>query len=92
MTASRPAAATQTRVRISPVMHPKVFFMSAALSTTTLRIAGHGDQVRILPYGLPVLRLGYNVPRGVNVRHFIILGVVDHVVMPYKLPMQQTLL
>jgi len=27
MTTSRPAAATQTRARVSPAMHPKVFWL-----------------------------------------------------------------
>jgi len=46
MTISRPATATQMRVRVSPAMHFKVFFMPDALPATTLLICGFEDQLR----------------------------------------------
>jgi len=47
MTTSRPAAATHTRARVSPAMHPKVFFMPDAIPAAILSISGLRDQLRI---------------------------------------------
>ena len=54
-----PAAATQTRVRVTPAVHSKVFFISDALLATTLPISGLGTGSEYA--GLHTLRLSYNL-------------------------------
>jgi len=62
MTASGPAAATQTRARVSQAMQPKLFFMPDALAAT-LPIFGCGDQLRIRWLAYPEARLRYEITK-----------------------------
>jgi len=52
MTSSKLAAATQTRARVSPAMHPK----PDALPATILPISGLGNQLRICWLAYPEYR------------------------------------
>jgi len=47
MTTSRPAAATQMRVRVSTTLQPEVFFTQDGIPATTVRISGLRHWLRI---------------------------------------------
>jgi len=57
MTTSKPAAATQMRVRVSPAMQPKVFCTPEALLAATLPIPGLKYWLRICWFAYPEARL-----------------------------------
>jgi len=84
VTTSWPAAATQTRVRVSPARHPKVFFMLDALPVATIPILGLEDPLRICWRAHPEARL-----MSITWRIMIRLFAVWQAEMESQLRMQQ---